>query len=183
MKRKYAKRDLYKEITQRFVAALKNGAPPWLKPWSIDASNAGRPSNAVTGRPYNGINVAILWNAAAVGGFISDRWLTYRQAADAGGQVRRGQKGTVAILYREHDAPRTDDSGARVLGENGQPVIDTIKLIRGFTLFNVEQCAGLPIAKTQGPCCPQAPPKWNSHQAADALLARHNVKIGTAGNA
>ena len=39
MKRKYEKRDLYKEVTQRFIDALKNGAPPWIKPWSDSVSN------------------------------------------------------------------------------------------------------------------------------------------------
>ena len=44
MKRKFEKRDLYKEVTQRFVDALKNGAAPWIKPWSEGGSTAGRPS-------------------------------------------------------------------------------------------------------------------------------------------
>ena len=48
MKRKYEKRDLYAEVTQRFVDALKNGAAPWIKPWSNSVSNSDRPTNAVT---------------------------------------------------------------------------------------------------------------------------------------
>ena len=142
MKRKYEKRDLYKEVTQRFVDALKNGAPPWIKPWSDSISNAGRPTNAATGRKYSGINISILWTAAAAAGYTRDRWLTYNQATEVGGHVCRGQKGIVAILYRDYDVQRKDATGAAVLDENGRPMTDTIKLIKGFPLFNVEQCDG-----------------------------------------
>ena len=137
------KRDLYKEVTQRFVDALKNGAAPWIKPWSEGGSTAGRPTNAVTSREYSGINVTILWTAARASGFERDRWLTFNQAAEAGGHVTRGQKGTLAILYRDYDVQRKDGTGTAVFDESGQPMIDTIKLIKGFTLFNVEQCSGL----------------------------------------
>ena len=147
MKRKYEKRDLYKEVTQRFVDALKNGAPPWIKPWS-DSAGAGRPTNAATGRKYSGINISILWSAAAAAGYTRDRWLTYNQATEVGGHIRRGQKGTTAILYRDYDVQRKDATGAVVLDESGQPMIDNLKLIKGFRLFNVEQCDGLPTRQS-----------------------------------
>ena len=138
------KRDLYKEVTQRFVDALKNGAAPWIKPWSEGVSNAGRPTNAVTGREYSGINVTILWTAARASGFERDQWLTFNQAAEAGGHVTRGQKGSLAILYRDVNVKRKDGTGTVLLDETGKPLMDTIKLIKGFTLFNVEQCSDLP---------------------------------------
>ena len=89
---------------------------------------------------YSGINISILWTAAAAAGYSRDRWLTYNQANEVGAHVRRGQKGTCAILYRDYDVQRKDATGAVVLDENGNPVMDTIKLIKGFSLFNVEQC-------------------------------------------
>ena len=181
MKRKYEKRDLYAEVTQRFVDALKNGAPPWIKPWSDSISNAGRPTNAATGRKYSGINISILWTAAAAAGYTRDRWLTYNQATEVGGHVCRGQKGIVAILYRDYDVQRKDANGAAVLDENGRPMTDTIKLIKGFPLFNVEQCDGLPNETVEGPAHPHSQPAWNPHLAADACLESRNVKIQVRG--
>ena len=102
-----------------------------------------RPVNAVTDRKYTGVNVTILWTAATTRGFKRDRWVTFNQARKAGGHVRRGQKGTVAILYREIEVRRKDESGAIVLDSNGETIKDKIKFIKGFTLFNVDQCNGL----------------------------------------
>ena len=118
MKRKYQKRDLYKEVTQRFVDALKNGAPPWIKAMVRQRfEHAGRPINAASGRKYSGINISILWTAAAAAGYARDRWLTYNQATEVGGHIRRGQKGTTAILYRDYDVQRKDATGAVVFDE------------------------------------------------------------------
>ena len=177
MKRKYEKRDLYAEVTQRFVDALKNGAAPWIKPWSNSVSNSDRPTNAVTDRKYSGINVTILWSAAVAGGFERDRWLTYNQAAEAGGHVCRGQKGTVAILYRDYEVMRKDDAGGTALDENGQPLIDTIKLIKGFPLFNVQQCSGLPTEILFGQPQPAEMPEWDSCQLVDDMLSKNEIKV------
>ena len=181
MKRKYQKRDLYKEVTQRFIDALKNGAPPWIKPWSDSVSNTVRPTNAATGRKYSGINITILWAAATAAGYTRDRWLTYNQVSAAGGHVCRGQKGTVAILYRDCDVKRKDDTGAVVLDVNDRPMTETIKLVKGFSLFNVEQCDGLPTETIEGPALVHSQPAWNPHEAADACLESRNVKIQVRG--
>ena len=182
MKRKYEKRDLYKEVTQRFVSALKNGAAPWLKPWSDSVSNAGRPTNAATGRKYSGINVTILTNAARTGGFERDRWLTFNQASKAGGHITRGQKGTLAILYRDYDVQRKDGTGDVVFDESGQPQIDKIKLIKGFTLFNVEQCSNLPTEIQHGKQQLAAATEWDSCQKVDEMLSRHEIKVKHGGD-
>ncbi len=177
MKRDYEKRDVYAEVTQRFVDALKNGAAPWIKPWSEGVSNAGRPTNAVTGREYSGINVTILWTAARANGFVKDQWLTFNQASEAGGHVTRGQKGTLAILYRDVNVKRKDGAGTVLLDETGKPVLDTIKLIKGFTLFNVEQCSDLPTEILSDQREPAGPTEWDSCQKVDEMLARHEIEV------
>ena len=164
------------------MSALKNGAAPWIKPWSEGVSNAGRPTNAVTGREYSGINVTILWTAARASGFERDRWLTYNQAAEAGGHVTRGQKGTLAILYRDYDVQRKDGTGAVVLDETGKPLMDTIKLIKGFTLFNVEQCSDLPSETLCGQREPSGAKEWDSCQKVDEMLARREIKVKHGGD-
>jgi antirestriction protein ArdC len=81
-------RDLYSEVSARFVAELERGAAPWVKRWSATAGH-NVPQNAVSGRPYSGCNVILLW-LARNRGWATPRFLTCKQAIDAGGNVRRG---------------------------------------------------------------------------------------------
>ena len=169
--------NLYNEITSQFVSALKNGAPPWIKPWSEYSPRPTRPKNAITDRKYTGINVTILWTAATTHGFKRDRWLTFNQTRKAGGRVCRGQKGTVVILYRNIEVRRKDESGSLVLDSNGETIKDKIKFIKGFTLFNVDQCDGLTKEIVEGPSLPPEKPAWKSHNEIESLLVSKGVRI------
>ena len=53
------KKGGYQSVTERIVAALEAGTPPWVRPWRGGEPDA-RPANATTGRPYRGINVLLL---------------------------------------------------------------------------------------------------------------------------
>ena len=171
------KEKIYTTVTNRFVEALKNGAPPWIKPWSDTSDKVTRPVNAVTERKYSGINVTVLWTAATSNGFKRDRWLTYNQARKAGGHVRRGEKGTVAILYRDIEVRRKDESGELILDSNGETMKEKIKFIKGFTLFNVDQCDGLSEEVIEGSALPAEKPAWKSHEEIDSLLDSKGVQI------
>ena len=89
------RQSLYAEVTSRVITELEAGRLPWVQPWDSAACGCTMPHNAGTGRRYSGINVLILWAAVIQGGYSSQRWLTYRQAQVAGGNVRRGERGTV----------------------------------------------------------------------------------------
>jgi antirestriction protein ArdC len=89
------RQSLYGDVTSRIIAELEAGRLPWVQPWDSAKCPCTMPANAVSQRPYSGINVLILWSAAIEQGFASQRWLTFRQAMAAGGNVRRGEKGTV----------------------------------------------------------------------------------------
>ncbi len=138
---------------------------------------AGRPTNAVSARKYSGVNVTILWASAAVQGFEIDRWLTFRQAQTAGGKIRRGEKGTAAILFRYINVPgkHGDPDSSSELAHNN---IKRIKMIRGFTLFNVQQCIGLPEEIVKGKPEPTLlKSAWERHQQADRLITTHSVRL------
>ena len=89
-------RDAYQEITDRMVDALEHGTVPWRQPWAIAASHR----NAVSNRPYRGINVLITSLTASSNGWEDPRWLTYRQARKLEGWVRRGEQGTQVVLWK-----------------------------------------------------------------------------------
>ena len=162
------KRNLQKEITQRFIDALENGCVPWIKPWKTDDTN-GFPINATNERRYRGINIPILWSTAVSRGFKRDRWLSYRQAQKAGGHVRRGEKGTPVIFYRTIEVPKPDNKATQ---DDGPHVY---KVARSYTLFNVEQCAGLP-KKMKGVSEVSSAPSERMTQV-DAMVRNTGVKI------
>ncbi|WP_431022178.1 zincin-like metallopeptidase domain-containing protein [Erwinia rhapontici] len=144
--------DLYQQVTDKIVAALENGTPPWRKPWRAAEKPAGSafPVNAVTGKAYSGINVPLLWMAAEERGFSSDRWLTYRQAQLAGGHVRSGESCSLAVIFKPFDVQAEDDQGVKLTDAEGNPVMETRTLLRPLQLFNTQQCEGLPSEFSEG---------------------------------
>jgi antirestriction protein ArdC len=133
------RQSLYGEVTARIIAELEEGRLPWVQPWDASKCPCTMPANAVSGRSYSGINVLILWAAGVGGGFSSQRWLTYKQAATAGGNVRRGEKGTV-VCYADRFTPK--DEAAKAQGEDREA--RTIAFLKRFIVFNLDQCEGLP---------------------------------------
>ncbi len=97
------------------------------------------PSNAGTGRRYSGINVLILWDAVVQHGFSGQSWLTFRQALALGGCVRRGERGTT-VVFAHRFTPDAERDRAHEQNEKAR----TIPFLKRFTVFNTDQCEGLP---------------------------------------
>jgi antirestriction protein ArdC len=132
------KRDLYAEVSARIIAELEAGAAPWIKPWSA-TPGANVPCNAVSNRPYSGCNVILLWMAKAAG-YRTPRFLTFKQALELGGHVRKGERGTrVYFVKRLEIRDDADEAPARL-----------VPMMREYTVFNVDQCDGLPDSVTTG---------------------------------
>lgn len=100
MEHNITRNSLYSEVTQRIIAELEQGRLPWVQPWDKALCGCTMPHNAATDRRYSGINVLILWAEVVCKGYASQRWLTYRQAKAAGGNVRKGEKGTT-VCYAD----------------------------------------------------------------------------------
>lgn len=133
--------NLYDEVTARIVAELEAGRFPWVQPWGRASGGGaipGLPRNALTARNYSGVNVLILWGAVIEHGYPSQSWLTFRQAREAGGAVRKGEKG-VTVVYADRFTPEAEKQRARASGEDAR----TIPFLKRFTVFNVAQCEGL----------------------------------------
>src|SRR5438045_9694815 len=91
-------RDLYADVSARIVAELERGAAPWVKPWSATPGQ-NVPQNAVSNRPYSGCNIILLWLARNQG-WTTPRLLTFKQAQEAGGHVRKGEHGTEVYFVK-----------------------------------------------------------------------------------
>jgi antirestriction protein ArdC len=121
-------------ITAAIIERLEAGTRPWVQPWT--GASVSRPLR-VCGTAYQGINVLWLWMAAEAAGHASPFWMTYRQAQLLGGQVRKGERGTVAIFYRTYQAEEAD--------EGDETDTERIRrILKSFTVFNACQIDGLP---------------------------------------
>src|SRR5262245_48519261 len=127
------RRDLYAEVSARIIAELERGAAPWVKPWSVTPGQ-NVPQNAVTSRPYSGSNVILLW-LARNRGWSTPRFLTFKQALDAGGNVRKGEHGTKVYFVKQLQVRDRDGDEAETR---------LVPMLREYTVFNVDQCDGLP---------------------------------------
>ena len=133
------RQSLYGEVTTRIIAELEEGRLPWVQPWDSSRCPCMMPCNAASGRAYSGINILILWCEAAERQFTSQHWLTYRQALAAGGNVRRGEKGTV-VCYADRFTPK--DEAEKAAGDDREA--RTIAFLKRFVVFNLDQVEGLP---------------------------------------
>src|SRR6202049_3470007 len=120
--------SVYSIVTEQILKQLESGVAPWHKPWSTQI-----PKNLASGRAYRGINVFLL----SASGYGSPYWLTYKQATERGGHVRKGEHGTKGVFWK---------IGTREVEE---PDGDTIErksiVLRYYTVFNVEQCDGVAV--------------------------------------
>jgi antirestriction protein ArdC len=89
-----AKRDFRREVTDRIINILETSVAPWQKPWNPADASLEMPMNPTTGKAYRGGNAIHLMATSLLRGYGDPRWMTFRQAAVLGWQVRRGEKGT-----------------------------------------------------------------------------------------
>lgn len=123
--------DIYKAVTDRIIELLDQGTVPWRFP--ITGGGASQmPANLESRRNYRGINVFLLAVTAWVEGYDSPYWLTYRQAAKQGGHVRKGEKGSLVVFWKQH-ATKDKETGEKI----------TIPVLRHFKVFNADQCDGV----------------------------------------
>lgn len=179
MSKKEASKDLYQEVTDQIVTALENGVVPWVKPWDGDkaALASGMPVNAATNRPYHGVNVMLLWMREVAHGYSTSRWMTFKQAKDAGGSVRKGEKSTLAVFFKPIQRQKTDRDGKPVTDEKGEPVMKTVPILRAFKLFNVDQIDDLEDRYRVGPTGDAPEPSFTPIEAAESVLESSGALI------
>lgn len=125
--------DTYERITQTIVEQLENGVKPWISPWN-GAPNMKLPLRS-NGQTYQGINVLALWIASLTFGYDQPMWMTFKQAQELGGQVRKGEKSTLVVKYGTF----TPKDEMPVDNEERQ-----IPYLKGYSVFNIRQIDGLP---------------------------------------
>jgi antirestriction protein ArdC len=168
------RKDVYQTITDQIVEQLEQGVRPWQKPWSASHLD-GRVSLPLrhNGAPYRGVNVLSLWMQGMAKGYSAPRWMTFKQAIDLGGCVRKGEKASLTVYADTITRQQTD----RVTGDE---IAAEIHFLKGYTVFNVEQIDGLPETYYDRP-----PPRTETVPRiarADAFFAATGAAIVHGGN-
>jgi antirestriction protein ArdC len=131
------KKDIYQTVTDSIIAMLEAGVKPWAP--GHNAKDCGLPviPTRANGQAYRGINVALLWGAAEMKGYRHQTWMTFNQAKELGGCVRKGERATPVVYWGTFKAQADDtDEG----GEDGKARM----FAKGYSVFNIEQIDGLP---------------------------------------
>ena len=159
--------DVYASVTDRIVTAIEAGAGEATMPWHRSGLSTVLPKNALTGKAYNGINVVMLWCEAQLREFPFAVWGTYKQWQEIGAQVRKGEKSSLVIFYKEYDvepnADQPDDDGKR-------------RVAKASFVFNAAQVDGYAPAEAPAPLPPVA-----RNARAEALINATNAIIETGG--
>jgi antirestriction protein ArdC len=131
-------KDIYQTITDRIVRDLEQGVRPWQKPWSSDHMQ-GRVSLPLrhNGVAYRGVNILALWMEALAKGYAAPIWMTFKQALELGGCVRKGEKGSPVVYASSITRSETDAT-------TGEESARDIHYLKGYTVFNTAQIDGLP---------------------------------------
>lgn len=164
-------------VASKIIEALEQGTAPWVKPWSGTELAAMAPMNPVTGNSYKGANFLNLSIEQIAIGSSDPRWLTYKQAASIGAQVREGEKATTIQYWKTTDKiEKTDEEGKPIL-KDGKPVKETVLLEKPVMLyssvFNATQIDNMPPLQRD-----TRPEKaFEAIEAAEAIIANSGAKI------
>ena len=166
------KRDFRQEVTDRIIAMLENGVAPWQKPWNPGEASVGMPFNPTTERSYRGGNAIHLMATGLRQGYDDPRWMTYKQAADRGWQVRRGEKGTQIEFWDVKAEPKERRQSDSDAGDPAEHDRRGSRLIhRVYTVFNAKQID----------CVPEYQPKQRTPfevvQSGESILENSGAKI------
>lgn len=128
--------DLFAKITAQLIADIESGsAGTWRMPWHTIA-DSGIPES-VEGRRYRGLNAIWLPMVASARGWASGVWATYRGWQRHSAQVRRGERATYVVLWKQ--TPPADDSEP---GRVDEPDRRPRMFARAYAVFAAEQVDG-----------------------------------------
>lgn len=157
--------DVHQQITDHIIAAIERGGGTWEMPWHRPGTHFALPANVESRKRYNGINILSLWLAAEIKGYEHHLWGTFRQWREKGAHVRKGEKASLVVFYKELEF-ESDNA------ENGGTDIEKRYFARASSAFNVAQVEGYEL--------PGEAPRRDLTQvlpAVDAYVANTGARI------
>lgn len=129
--------DAYQMVTDRICELMEQGFIPWDKPWAMAKTSAW---SGHDGHIYSMVNQFLLadpekkyadWDDLTKD--IAGEWVTFKQAVDRGGMVRKGEKGRKIVFFTM--LPEKDNGGNETK--------KVFPYLKWTTVFKVEQCDGI----------------------------------------
>jgi antirestriction protein ArdC len=164
-----ARSDIYQTITDHIIAAIEAGAGDWKMPRHVKDGGTSTPINAVTNRPYRGVNVIMLWTIAHSAGYSSPIWGTYKQWAELGVQVRKGEKAAPIVFWKQLQDEKAEE-------QDDDETQRARFIAKGFHVFNADQVDGF-----EAPTLPLVPQSERIAHA-DAFFSRIGADIRHGGS-
>jgi antirestriction protein ArdC len=170
---KKQRKDQYQEVTDLIIEALEKGVRPWAKPWNNGYTD-GRIMMPLrhNGVSYKGINILILWSLSMKKSYQSSHWMTYKQAKELGGQIRKGEK-AAPVFYAGEMIVKDEKK------ENEEEIIHYLK---SYRVFNVEQIDDLPEQYYFKPEQPEELEEVERLPLVDTFLNHTKAEIRHGGN-
>ncbi len=147
-------KDLYQEVTDQITAMLNAGVVPWRSP-ILGRGSAGHPQNLESKKHYRGVNVFLLAFTAWTRGYGSSFWLTFNQARQRGGAVRKGEKASLVVFWKQYE-----------LEDKATGELKTVPVMRHYNVFNAQQCDGIEVPDA----VPFVPTDFKPIDAAQAIV-------------
>ena len=117
--------DIYSAVTDRIIEQLEHGVIPWHKPWTGIQSGA---ISGNTGKPYSLLNQMLLGKPG--------EWYTYNQIQKLGGRVRKGEKSSMVVFWKQTPIKEEDPA-------TGETVERMIPMLKYFSVFHIDQTEGI----------------------------------------
>jgi antirestriction protein ArdC len=175
--------ELRQTVTDRLIEALEAGTRPWIKPW-IGDPNAGFPTNVDSKKRYRGVNPWLLDMTANAGGYTSKWWGTYKQWKGKGGQVIKGETGTLIVFWKIFDRDVIDPQ----TGVKSKKKTFFLRYSKVFNLDQVENAGevveGKPHKLDKLRTNTNAPIKFehDEFEPAEAIIAESGASVTYGGN-
>lgn len=126
--------DIRTSITNRIIDGLKSGVIPWRRPFAQSDNPVRLPTNYQSKKAYGGINIPILFLTEHEKGFPVSYWASFAQWKSVGANVKKGEKATQIVFYKQVKK--------RVRDESGEERVETFPLLKTWSVFNVAQVSG-----------------------------------------
>lgn len=171
------RRDFFAEVTGKIMRALEKGCAPWIRPWSVNPGTSAIPVSA-SGRQYRGINRILLGMEQSLLGYTSPQWYTRKMANQAGGHIRKGEKGTPIVFFRPVDGSPSEPEGPDPDDNNDST--DRFWVHRFYYVWNRNQIEGVDGAPAPEPMV--CGTSENRHSRSDCLVLGTDARFGYGGN-
>jgi antirestriction protein ArdC len=159
--------DIHQHITDQIITLIEQRPGEFRLPWHTGTGNIMRPMNAITKKRYRGVNILALWADSHMRGFTSGLWGTYRQWAEIGAQVRKGEKAAHVVFYKQFEMNSQD----------AEDETETRLVARATPVFSAEQVDGFAL-----PATPNSPDPVITIDTAENIIGATGASITHGGN-